>query len=91
MNYTTKDIYLSAFLVARSVPLVSYTRTDGITAFRFDQNGQLDELISEYYADHAMVSPIRYGNSLKNLKSMIHQTNTNTNGREPMYNNRATR
>jgi hypothetical protein len=85
-TYTTKDIYLSAFLIARGALLDSYSRVNGITTFRFPEKHELLQLIEEYYADHAMVSPMRYGNSLKNLKAMIHSTNTDTNyGKEHMY------
>jgi hypothetical protein len=81
-TYTTSDFYLSAFLVASGTPLVSHDRTNGRTSFEFAQKDGLSQLIDEYYADRVKVSPIRYGNSLKNLKALIYsgKPNTNTHG-----------
>ncbi len=78
-TYTTSDFYLSAFLVAAGVPLASHQRWNGRTSFEFATTDELPQLISEYYADHVKVSPIRYGNSLKNLKALIYSGNTNMN------------
>lgn len=78
-TYTTSDYYLSAFLVASEIPLKSHLRSNGKTSFKFAQTDGLAQLIQEYYADHVKISPIRYGNSLKNLKALIYSGNTNTN------------
>ena len=78
-TYTTNDFYLSAFLVASNVPLSSHQRWNGKTSFKFAETDELSQLINEYYADHVKVSPIRYGNSLKNLKALIYSGNTHTN------------
>jgi len=78
-TYTTNDFYASAFLVASGVPLFSHFRSNGKTTFEFRQTDELVQLIDEYYADHVKVSPIRYGNALKNLKALIYSGNTNTN------------
>lgn len=93
-NYTTNDFYLSAFLVASGVPITSHQRWNNRTSFEFAQKDGLSQLIDEYYADHVKVSPIRYGNSLKNLKALIYSgiTNTNTNGNHEInHSSRATR
>jgi hypothetical protein len=78
-TYTTNDFYASAFLVASGVSLFSHFRTNGKTTFEFRQTDELARLIDDYYADHVKISPIRYGNSLKNLKALIYSGNTNTN------------
>jgi hypothetical protein len=78
-TYTTSDFYLSAFLVASDVPLRSHQRWNGKTSFEFAETDELSQLIDEYYADHVKVSPVRYGNALKNLKALIYAGNTNTN------------
>lgn len=77
-TYSTKDIYLTAFLIACGLPLESYTRTNGVTTFRIADNSELHELIQAYYADHGNVSALRYGNSIKNLKNLIHSNSTYT-------------
>jgi hypothetical protein len=92
-TYTTNDFYLSAFLVASDVPMTSHQRWNGKTSFKFAITDGLAQLIDEYYADHVKVSPIRYGNSLKNLKALIYSGNTNidTNGNhEIIHSSRAT-
>lgn len=77
-TYSTKDIYLTAFLISCGLPLDSYTRTNGVTTFRIAENSGLHELIQAYYADHGNVSALRYGNSIKNLKNLIHSNSTYT-------------
>lgn len=89
-TYTSQDFYLTAFLVASGHPVVSYDRQRGVTVFEFERTSELSTLVREYYADHATVSPIRYGNSLKNLKSIIH-SNTNTNDNQFYHNSGATK
>lgn len=76
MSYKTKDFYLSAYLVASGFPIAHFERDSGLTTFAFEQTDRLMKLVREYYADAVSVSPIRYGNSLKNLKCLIH-SNTN--------------
>ncbi len=85
------DYYCSAFLVASGVPMLDFERKNGRTSFEFAKTDGLSQLIEQYYADKVRVSPIRYGNSLKNLKAMIYSTNTNTNEHESMHNTGATR
>jgi hypothetical protein len=81
-THKTSDFYLSAFLVASEIPMLDFERGNGRTSFEFAEIHGLSQLIDEYYADHVKVSPIRYGNALKNLKALIHsgKSNTNTNG-----------
>ena len=81
-TYKTNDYYCSAFLLASAVPLVTFERTNGRTSFEFALTDGLTQLIDEYYADRVKVSPIRYGNALKNLKALIYSGNTNTNTNE---------
>ncbi len=78
-SYTTSDFYLSAFLLASGTPLLDFERKNGRTSFRFAETDELSELIEHYFADQVRVSPIRYGNSLKNLKALIYSGNTNMN------------
>jgi hypothetical protein len=85
--YCTRDIYLSAFLVATGVPLESSVRIEGRTMFKFEQQETLSQLITNFYADKANVSPLKYGNSLKNLKALIYSKDNNNYETEHMYNN----
>jgi hypothetical protein len=89
-TYKTNDYYCSAFLMASGVPLASFERNAGRTSFEFALTDELTQLIDEYYADRVKVSPIRYGNALKNLKALIYSGNTNMNTyeRNDITNNR---
>ncbi len=65
--------------MASEVPMLGFYRSNGRTSFEFAETDGLSQLIDEYYADRVKVSPIRYGNALKNLKALIYAGNTNTN------------
>ncbi len=83
-EYTTKDFYLASFLVASGFKLDGFTRsTEGITTFQFTDKDDLNTFVNGYYADVLTVSPIRYGNALKNMKAIIRNTNTNGNYVKP--------
>ena len=89
-TYKTNDYYCSAFLMASGVPLASFERNAGRTSFEFALTDELTQLIQGYYADQVRVSPIRYGNALKNMKALIYSSNTDMNnyGRNHITNNR---
>jgi len=87
-TYSTVDLYLSAFLIAQGFPVIQWNRETGLTDFAFEHSAKLLQLVGEYYSDEAMVSPLQYGNSLKNLKSMIH---SKTNGLSSHHKYGATR
>jgi hypothetical protein len=70
--YNTEDLYLTAFLAAQGFPVLQWNRGTGLTNFTFEHSAELSQLVGAYYSDRAMTSPLQYGNSLKNLKSMIH-------------------
>ena len=78
--------------MAAGIPMLTFERTNGRTSFEFAETDGLPQLIDEYYADQAKISPIRYGNSLKNLKALIYSGNTNMNtyGKHD-HNSRATK
>jgi len=78
-TYANKDFYLSAFLVASGYRLCNQEKSGGITTFYFQLDEKLPVLIQEYYSMQAAIEPITYGNAIKNLKSVIHSTNTNAN------------
>ncbi len=85
--YSTTDLYLTAYLVARGNPLDSYERNNGKTTFRLIEKDGLEETIQEYFADCGLVSGLRMSNTLKNLKNLLH-TNMDYNGKHTNTNNR---
>jgi hypothetical protein len=78
-NYTSRDFYLSAYLLAVGSELESYQKdTTGKTTFVFRSTPELNKQIQKFYALEAMINPVTYGNALRNLKSMIYaEQNTN--------------
>ena len=77
-EYKSQDFYLCAFLMAAGVQLRSYHKENRSTVFLFEKDNKLDELIGDFYSMRASVNPVSYGQSIKNLKSIIH-SNTNIN------------
>lgn len=71
-THESRDFYLSGYLVASGEKLIDYWRSNGITTFIFEQTDRLNELIRQYYGMEAQVNPVTYGQSLKNLKSIIY-------------------
>jgi hypothetical protein len=80
-QYTSRDFYLSAYLLAVGNSLETYQKDyTGKTTFVFRSTPELNKQIQEFYALEALVNPVEYGNALRNLKSMIHAVqNTDEN------------
>jgi hypothetical protein len=76
--------------VASGIPMLGFERKNNRTSFEFAMKDGLSQLVSEYYADQVKVSPIRYGNSLKNLKALIYSGNTNTHENNKLNHNTGT-
>ena len=74
---TTKDFYLSAYLIATGFPLLSANKSAGLTIFEFAETPKLNNTISNYYSFNSSVEPILYGNAMRNLKTIIHSNATN--------------
>ena len=75
----TQDFYLSAFHLTKGHPVVDYTRERNLTQFHFEKTSELLSLVQEFYTEQGVVNAIRYGHSIKNLKSMIHSITTTPN------------
>ena len=75
-EYKSQDFYLSSFLIASGIKLNTYFKTGRITTFLFNDTKEIQDLISDYYTNNALVNPVTYGQAQKNLKSIIH-SNTN--------------
>ena len=57
------------------------TRSQGLTTFTFESNDDIENAVDEYYSMNAKVEPMKYGNSIRSLKSIIHSYNTSTSNR----------
>ena len=76
-TYNTKDLYLAAFLTAQGFPVLHWDRDTGLTDFAFAETTELSQLVGAYYSDKVVTSPLQFGNALKNIKTMIHNNNSN--------------
>jgi hypothetical protein len=87
-SYKTRDFYLSAYLLALGNDLREHNRNStGQTTFVFHNSEQLNQQVRKFYALEALINPVAYGNAFRNLKSILHATNTNTE-RKYVNNNR---
>lgn len=81
-TYTSRDFYLSAYLIAAGHDLSEYKKDAGnLTTFIFNNSQELLEQVRKYYALEAVVNPVVYGNALRNLKSVIHEKETHANNK----------
>lgn len=70
--FENRDFYLSAFLIASGIDLISHRRQGSITVFGFEKNKQVKQLIDQYYNYSGEVIPMHYGSSIRNLKNILH-------------------
>ena len=80
-NYSNQDFYLSAYLLTTGHRLIEHTRSQGLTTFTFESTNDIHDAVAEYYSMNAKVEPMKYGNSIRSLKSIIHSYSTSTSNR----------
>ncbi len=71
-TYANKDFYLSAFLISEGHELLEYSRVNGFTTFVFQETKELLEAMRKFHSLCAQTEPVRYGNAIKSLKTLIH-------------------
>ena len=79
--YSNEDFYLSAYLLTTGYRLIEHTRKQGLTTFVFESTENIENAVKEYYSLNAKVEPMKYGNSIRALKSIIHSYSTSTSNR----------
>lgn len=84
--YSSRDFYLSAFLMAGDILLYNHYRNGPITIFEFESTDKLRELVDSYYSDQAIVNPLRFGSSIRSLKSILHNYSKGANTYEVITN-----
>jgi len=77
-TYTSKDFYLSSFLIANGCNLLDNIVEDRVTTFVFENNVEVKKLIGNYYSLKSKVEPMSYGQAIRTLKSVIHASRTNS-------------
>lgn len=80
-TYSNEDFYLSAYLLTTGYKLIEHTRNRGLTTFVFESTNDIHNDVTEYYSMNAKVEPMKYGNSIRSLKSIIHSYTTSTSNR----------
>ena len=81
--YETKDFYLAAYLIACGVELLAHKRKNGMTSFLFSPSDELTILVKNYNSLSASVNPVQFGNSIRNLKTIIHSDDVLSNQSQP--------
>jgi hypothetical protein len=79
--YSNEDFYLSAYLLTTGYRLIEHTRNQGLTTFVFESTDNIENAVNEYYSMNAKVEPMKYRNSIRSLKSIIHSYSTSTSNR----------
>ena len=77
-TYSTKDFYLSSYLIANGSTLLDNIVEDGVTTFVFENNDEVKRLIGNYYSLKSKVEPMAYGQAIRTLKSVLHASKTNS-------------
>ncbi len=80
-TYSNEDFYLSAYLLTTGYKLIEHTRQKGLTTFVFESTDNIENAVNEYYSMNAKVEPMKYGNSIRSLKSIIHSYSSSTSNR----------
>lgn len=71
--FSTTDICLSATLRCFGYAIEAIDRTTPSRAtFLIKRDGQLDELIQQYFSHYLKVEPVAFFNALKELKTRIY-------------------
>lgn len=80
MNYySTKDYYLSGYLLYKGFLLLDNKREQGFTEFIFEHCPELKEQVSKYYRSQTSVDPCQYGQILRQLKGTMHSSVSTNN------------
>jgi len=72
---TTNDFYLAAFLLTKDKPLTGHVRTNNKSTFEFEGNG-INELLNDFYQDRAVISPLAYAKTIRDLKAIMYNGTT---------------
>ena len=68
---TTTDFYLAAYLLSENYRLAGHIRANGKSEFHFEGDG-INELLNDFYQGRAMISPLLYAKTIRNLKAIMY-------------------
>jgi len=71
-KFHTNNINLSAALLAKDIPLLTFIKSDGITTFIFDYPEKCTDIETRWLTDSLEVLAYKYSQSLKRLKNIVY-------------------
>jgi hypothetical protein len=76
MNYSTSNLYIAALLRAFKYEIVKVTRSGNRYFFHFGNipDETIDDLLNDYYNDKVAVKAKSFVDSVRELKSRLHDT-----------------
>jgi hypothetical protein len=70
-RYLTSDLYLAAYLKLKGYALEVEKKGKKVT-FCFPKSDELSNVVIEYLNENGSCSPLKYSNSIKNIKNLIY-------------------
>jgi hypothetical protein len=71
--YSTNDLYLASYLKVKGYKF-EIEKKGSKVQFNFYRNEQLNIHVIEYLNDSGQCEPLKYANTIKNLKNLIYNT-----------------
>ena len=71
----TTDFYLASFLLANNYQLAGHVRSNGKSEFEFQGHG-INEILNDFYQNKAVISPLAYAKTIRNLKAIMYNGTT---------------
>lgn len=81
------DFYFSAYLIANGFELLDQYRERGMTTFVFADSQELQNEVKKYFSFRTVIEPVKFGNAIRSLKTLIHNNQLSTSNLKPNNNN----
>lgn len=73
-SWTTKDLYLAAYIYSQQIELIRVGRKDRTCWFYFRDAAKCEELQTLYWANKGLTIPKVYADAARSLKDLIFAT-----------------
>jgi len=74
MEYRTRDIYLTAYLVHIGEKIIDIESDDrNVTTFIFEQRSYLPKTVDDFFNKRTSVEPLSFAIQLKTIKAKIYE------------------
>jgi len=70
--FRTRDLNLASFLKAKNYSLLDVEKSGSIATFVFENDEDMQSLITSFYNDNEMVKANKLLSSQRDLKSLVH-------------------